>query len=295
MMRIIAVATILFSPVDANRVKRDVDSGAITSEDGAQFFNSCNDLENMFRTRVANIQAFQEAHPDESDYGVTTHARFTMRTFGAVRILRRARDCPWVVDGNTEDIDVVRQVAHTALAGNPCGDAALVALSAPAPPEDELQPLEQAVQILFSDNCEVPSEGVTQTAAINTDELMTREEEVQDQMDEFMDAAVAEGESIAAGSFIQEGGGLRQARRSVFRMVGAVFLSILYMLSCAAAGAIILALIGMVIAMIPCSILVPGPSSLACLVFPMAGLALGSAAGLIHCGVQLHQGTAPIQ
>lgn len=290
MMCIVALAAIMLSPTDAHRVNHDIDSGALKSESGMQFFNSCDELQNMFRNRVASIQALQEAHPDSSSFSATTHARFTMKAFGAVRILRRARDCAWVVDGNTDEIEHVRSVAHSALAGNPCGDAALVALSAPASPENVLHPLQQAVQILFSDNCEVPSEGMVQTEVIDPDDgnaishrLMDGEDQTQDSIDELMDAAASESESLAAGAFIQTQEGFNR----VSRLLGAVFLTILYLLSCATAAAIIGGLLLYVVGLIPCSIMISGSSVLACLLFPFAGVVLGGASGLLTCGVDL--------
>jgi len=291
MMKIVAVALILLSPIDAHRVNvnRNIDSEAIESESGAHFFHSCDNLQTMFRTRVENIQALQEAHPDEPSFSATTRARFMMRTFGAIRILRRARECSWVVDGNVDNMDHVRGVAHSAIAGNPCGDAALEALSALASPENELQPLQQAVQILFSDNCEVPSEGM-QTEAVDLNDgealsnrLTTAEEEAQDHIDDLMDAAAAESEDIASGAFIQTEGVFRR----VSSLIGAVFLSILYLLSCAAVGAVIGGFLLFVVGMIPCSIIVQGPGVLGCFLWPMAGVALGAASGLVNCGVDL--------
>lgn len=296
-MRILAVVSILLIPVDAHRVNvnRHTDIGALESKSGVHFFNSCDDLETMFRTRVRNIKTLQEAHPDESAFTATTRARFMMRTFGAVRILRRANECPWVVNGITDDMDLVEDVARSALAGTPCGDAALEVLASPAPAEDALQPLQQAVYILFSDNCEVPSETM-QTEAISDDDLSDRiaaaEEDAQMSVEDLMDAAAAEGDDIASGAFIQT-----EAfhRRNVAQVIGAVFLGILYLLSCTALTTVLMGFLLFVITIIPCSILVPGPSGLACFLFPMAGAAFGAAAGLINCGYHLANGTASVR
>jgi len=293
MMQVLAVVSILLSPIDAHRVNVNhrTDIGALESKSGGQFFNSCDDLQTMFRTRVENIRAFQEAHPDESTFGATTRARFMMRTLGAVRILRRATDCPWVADGNTDDVDHVQEVARSALAGNPCGGAALEALAAPAPAEDALQPLQQAVSIIFSDNCEVPSETM-QTEAIDDDDLSDRitaaEDDAQMTVEDLMDAAAAEGDDIASGSFLQTEGFFHR----VGQIIAAVFLGILYLLSCTGLSALMLAFVLFIIGAIPCSYANPGPAGLGCFIFPLAGFAVGAAAGVMSCGYQLANGTA---
>jgi len=283
MMRAAALALLLVVPTDAHRVKLDTNVGTIRSE----MFDSCDDLQNMFNTRVQNIQALQEAHPDSSSMTATTHARFTMRAFGVVRILRRARDCRWVTeDNNADEIEKVQSVANSALAGNPCGDAAMEALAAPASPENELQPLQDAVQILLSDNCEAPEDSVQNEVIDPEDEtslseqLIDGEERAQDQIDEIMDAVTAEN-GAQAGAFVQTEGIIR----SVSRMLGVVFLTIFYLLSCAATGVVIGGLLLSVVGMIPCLYLVTGSAALGCFMWPIIGVGMGAAAGLVNCGI----------
>jgi len=217
----------------------------------------------------------------------TTQARFTMRAFGILRLLRRAKDCPWVVDGNLDGVDEVRRVAHTALAGNPCGDAAMEALSAPPPSENVAQPLQQAVQILLSDNCEASGE-IVENEDIHLDEeamvqrLIDGEAQAQDQIDEIMDAAVSDGEDSPAGAFVQTEG----RARNVARMLGVVFLSILYMFSCAGVVGMTVFLVLFIVLSLPCIYFV-GPSSgaLGCFIFsgfPGIAAAYGS---FVSCGI----------
>jgi len=283
MMRIASLAA-LFVASDAHRV-----SVVRESNSRSQFFESCDELQTMFGTRVDNIQAIQNSHA-ETAMNARTRARYTMRALGAVRILRRAKDCPWVVDGNAEDIQHVHSVAHTVLAENPCGEAALLALSAPAPEANQLEPLQHAVQILYSEHCEPVEETTFRTQIIdeNNDEansqmLTDAEEQAQDSVDDLMDAAVAEGESLAAGAFVQTEAGAGR----VSRMLGAVFLSILYLLSCAAVGVLILGLIGFILMMFPCSLIIQGPDVMACFLLPVAGVFIGSATGVVSCGANL--------
>lgn len=279
MMRVVALAVSVVVPTNAHRVHVDT---SIETE----IFDTCNDLQNSFHTRVQNIQALQEAHPDSSSMSATTQARFTMRAFGIVRLLRRAKDCPWVVDGNLDGVDEVRSVAHSALAGNPCGDAAMEALSAPPLSENVLQPLQQAVQILLSDNCEASGE-IVQNEDIDLDDetmvqrLIDREAQAQDQIDEFMDAAVSDGEHSPAGAFVQTEG----RARSVARMLGVVFLTILYMFSCAGVVGMIVTLILFIVASLPCLYFTTGSAQLGCFVWSaFPGLA-AAGAGFVSCGI----------
>lgn len=278
-----ALICLLAAQANAHRVRVDTNSGTIK----ADIFDTCNDLQNSFHTRVQNIQALQEAHPDSESMSAATRARFTMRAFGVVRVLRRAKDCPWVTEGDADEVDQVRSVVHSVLVGNPCGDVAMEALSVPPPPENELQPLQQAVQILLSDNCEASGDIAQnedidlQDEAALSQRLIDMEEQAQDQIDELMDAAVSEGEHSSAGAFVQTEGRVG----SVSRMLGVVFLTILYLLSCAAVGFIIGGLILYVIGAIPCSMVVHGSSALGCLLWPMMGAAAGAAAGFVSCGI----------
>lgn len=274
MMRVGVLAALSVVSTDAGRLQLDTN-------------DHCENLQNLFHTRVEHIHELQEVHPDASSMSSTTHARFTMRTFGVVRVLRRARDCPWVTDGDEDEINEVRSVARSALAGNPCGDAAMEALSAHPSPDNELQPLQDAVQILLSDNCEVSGHmgqneiGNLQDEAQLSQLLINEEEMMQDHINEIIDEAAAEHESGNAGAFVQTEGLIR----SVSRTLGVVFLTILYMLSCAAVAAVIGGLILFVVGAIPCTYMIPGPGALACLMWPISGAGLGATAGLVSCGI----------
>jgi len=277
-----SVWAVLFVPSTANRVQVDAHVGNIKSD----IFDSCDDLQNIFHSRVQRLHALQQAHVDSSSMTATTQVRFAMRAAGVIRVLRRARDCPWVIEGNADEIGQVRDAAQLALAGNPCGDAAVEALSAPPPPENQLKPLQDAVQILSSDNCEV-QESISQTEISGLEDetllsqmLIDEEERVQDQIDELMDEAAAENEG-EAGAFIQTEGIFHR----VMRMMGIVLLTLLYLLSCATVGVLIGGLILTLTLGIACEYVTRGPDGLACLLFPFGGAALGGAAGLVSCGI----------
>jgi len=277
-----AVWAALFVPSTAKRVQVDAHVGNIKSD----IFDSCDDLQNTFHSRVQRLHALQQAHVDSSSMTTMTQARFAMRASGVIRVLRRARDCPWVIEGNADEMDQVRDAAQLALAGNPCGDVAVDVLSAPPPQENQLQPLQDAIQILWSDNCEIQeSNSQNEISGLEDETLLNQvltdeEERAQDQIDELMDEAAAENEG-EAGAFIQtEGIVLR-----VMKTLGILLLTILYLLSCAAVGVLIGGLILFLTLGMVCGFLVSGPDGIGCLIFPMAGAPLGAAAGLVSCGI----------
>jgi len=283
-MKVVGAATFLFSLSDANRVKHD---SVIENDSSSRFFENCEELESIFHTRVSNVQDLQEQYADSTEMSAVTRARFTMRALGAVRTLRRSRGCSWVEYGDTEDIEQVHGLVHSVLDGNPCKDAALSALSAPAPEENQLQPLQQAVQILYSDTCELPTEGTVQNQVIDLDEedaevsqrLVDAEQQAQDSVDDLMDEA-AENQ---ASSLMQTEGMFR----SVSRMLGVVFLTILFLLSCASVGALIGGIIGFLLLIFPCSFVIQGSGAMACLGLPaLVGLPTAGY-GLVRCGLRL--------
>jgi len=281
MMRIASVAALLASS-DGHRL--DVVAGTDSS---LYFFENCNELQTMFQTRLDSIQAIQDAHT-ETAMNARTRARFTMRALGAVRTLRRAKECPWLVKGNAEDIARVHDAAQSVLAEHPCGETALSALSVPASGENPIEPLQHAVEILYSEQCEPAVEATIQTRTMgdnnmeNSQMLMDAEDAAQDRVDELMDAAAAEEESLAAGAFIQTEGIVR----GVLNMLGAVFLSMLYLLFCASVAAVIVAVIGFIFGLMVCSHL-PLPAAMTCWTYPIVAVGLTGVAGLASCGLDM--------
>jgi len=276
-----SVWAVLFVPSTANRVQVDAHVGNIKSD----IFDSCDDLQNIFHSRVKRLHALQQAHADPSSMTTITELRFAMRGAGVIRVLRRARDCPWVIEGNADEIGQVRDAAQLALGGNPCGVAAMEALTAHPPPEHQLKPLQDAVQILSSDNCEV-QESISQTEISGLEDetllsqmLIDEEERAQDQIDELMDEAAAENEG-EAGAFIQTEGIFHR----VMRMMGIVLLTLLYLLSCATVGVVIGGLILTLTLGLACDLVAQGPGALTCWIKGL-GPALGGAAGLVSCGI----------
>lgn len=280
-MRIASVAALLASS-DGHRV----DVGAAT-DSSLYFFENCNELQTMFQTRLDSIQAIQDAHT-ETAMNARTRARFTMRALGAVRTLSRAKECPWVVDGNAEDIQRVHDAAQSVLAEHPCGETALLALSVPAPGENPLEPLQHAVEILYSEQCEPAVEGTIQSRTMgdndmeNSQMLVDAEVAAQDSVDELMDAVAAEDESLAAASFIQTAG----TARGVANMLGSIFLSMLYLLFCASVGVLIVAVIGFIFGMLVCSNMLLS-AAMACWTYPIVSVGLTGVAGLASCGLDM--------
>merc|ERR1712028_49160 len=104
MMRAFVAIAVVATSIDAARI-------AIEHESDSEFpFSaSCEDMQGTFRSRVTAVQALLDATNDAQENGTRTptlaQARITMRTFGVIRTLRRAKDCQWVLDGDSEDIE----------------------------------------------------------------------------------------------------------------------------------------------------------------------------------------------
>lgn len=204
------------------------------------FGASCEDLQNRFHNQVHTLRVAIDAPTSES---VVTQARLAMRAHGMVRTLRRAQECDWVVENNSEDIEEMRGIMQDLLAGNPCADAARSELEAGASSEENAA-LGRAMLILMSDDCEVPEiqqpADDTQTPEAN---LQQAEEGLQDRIDEIMEAEDEEGES-----FIQsdQAGGLQRFMRGL----GVFFLMIFLLLACVASVAAIVAVLAVSVAFI---------------------------------------------
>jgi len=185
---------------------------------------SCEDLETMFHDRIV---AFQDAC--DADAG---RARLTMRHYSVIRTLRRARTCPWVVEGDSADIEQMRGIVQTLVAENPCAQAARAELEAGTSAEtSELatRKLLGSISILLSDNCEI-TEPENDAVADLEAEGSEAEAALQDEIDQLVDAPAS-----AAAALIQS-----DASTSGFmRRLGVIFLFLLLLLACTSAFAAI--------------------------------------------------------
>lgn len=201
------------------------------SED--EFGASCDDLQNRFHDQV---QVFRSALETRTSESVTTQARFTMRMYGVIRTLRRAQECSWVVENDSDDIEDMRSIIQELLAGNPCGEAARSELEAGASAEAsdaQWRAIPRALSILMSNECEAEVQlDNDATEGDATEELQAAEEQLQDGIDEVMDA-----EEEGEGAFIQ----MNQARQfgRFMRGVGVFFLMLFLLLACVGTAFII--------------------------------------------------------
>jgi len=234
MMRVITVAALL-ALVGANRIQQHAKGAKEDSVAQNSFFESCDDFHTIFRSRMAAVQSLLAAHPNATGMNAMNRARFTMRTFGVVRTLRRAQDCPWVVDGESKDIDEAQSIVQTTLAGNPCAAAAMAELTPEAyeSATNELIPLQRAMLVLVSDTCVVPVFEPEELEDDAVDDRMAEsEEQVQNNIDELFEEAALDSENGVGGSLMQTEGVLA----TMFAWVGAIFFAIVLGLACALPG-----------------------------------------------------------
>jgi len=261
--------------VAASRIQSQADT-----ESDTKFGASCDSLQNRFHTQVHALRVALEARTSES---AITQARFAMRMHGIIRTLRRAQTCTWVVENNSDDIEEMRAIMQEMLSGNPCGEAARSELEAGASAEGvqaQMQAMSRALSTLMSDDCEVseiqPGDDQAQLEEV--------EEEMQDAIDEIMDAE-DEGEA-----FIQ----LDQSGRfrSFMRAVGVFFLMLFLLLACVSAAAFIVALLAAVLGGILHALVGVSSGSAGLAEFLLGGL-LGAAVGLVGCVNQLYNSVLP--
>jgi len=278
MIRALCALVVLANPIGASRIAHHKNT--------SPFFASCEDLQVTFRSRVTAVQALLDATDDT----ITTlvQARITMRVFGVVRTLRRAKECQWVLDGDTEDIEQARSVVQQVLARNPCAEVAMAELTTEAfeSASNEFQPFQRAMIVLTSETCEIPEQEEDEAVAGVEDEaaLERRLDEVtestQDRIDELFEEAALEAESMAGGSLVQlDGGHLIWSAGRVIRTIGALLFGVLFALVCAPVGAAV----GLVLSWI-LGVAVLGIDSLNVLIL---GVLAGGGLGFGACAVGL--------
>lgn len=208
-------------------------------------------------------------------------ARFTMKTFAVVRTLRRAKDCEWVVNGNSEEIQAAQNIVRVTLAGNPCAAAAMAELTPEAyqTAAHELIPLQRAMMVLVSDACVVPElveldfeneEGVKEGA-------QESEEQMANTIDELFEEAAIENEGGTEGSLMQS-----QFLGRVFAWIGAIFFAIVYGFFCAGPGAVIGLILGVYAAGLYCACCGRGPCQEG-FGFMFLGMGAGGLFGFAQC------------
>jgi len=272
---------ISLASVRANRIQS-------LSED--EFGASCDNLQNRFHDQV---HAFKEALDARTSESATTQARFTMRMYGVMRTLRRARECAWVVDNNSDDIEEMRSIVQELLSGSPCGEAARSELEAGASAEDsqvQMQAIPRAMSMLMSDDCEVSDVPVDRDAleGDGIEELQESEEQLQDGIDEIMDA-----EEEGEGAFIQMNQKGRFGR--FLRGIGVFFLMLFLFLACVGAAAVIVAFLALAVQLllVEVGLLSFGRYSDSPIYYALVAGVYTSALGLVGCTHQLYTNLLP--
>lgn len=194
----------------------------------SQFGASCETLQNRFHDRVAGLRTSLDSMDQESGMSTVTQVRFALRINGIIRVMRRAKECSWVVDNNTDDFDDLQVIVQGLLANNPCADAAMVEMQAgiaAGTEEAQAATLPNVLSILISDDC-VASELETNPHAVEDPEAQMQqdEDEVQDGLEDLLDRA-----EVGHSALVQTD---QSTIRRFFRIVGVIFLSLLLILGC---------------------------------------------------------------
>lgn len=263
-----------------NTVKTDIKFGA-----------SCETLQTRFHNGVVAFQAALDANPNEGAMSAAAQARLSMRVYGVVRNLRRARDCDWVINTANPDVEALQAIVQRLLVNNPCAAQANAELQEGA---DELSTLWRSTSILMSDTCEAAdfsSDGQQDDANIDAvleDELSTGESQLQDNIEELI---VSEDNGSA---FIQSEG----AVSNFFRGLGVAFVFILLLLLCTSVAVIIGFLIPAILFLVAAAIFPPlAPGCGPCLLgtalpraiqLGLGGAAIAGVTGIVTCARQVN-------
>lgn len=267
---------ITLASVDASRIQTQVEFSS-----KSQFGATCEDLENRFHSQVTTFREALEARDSESEFAHSEQALFTMRMYGIVRTLRRARECSWVVENSSDDLDEMRSIIQELLAGNPCGEVARAELQAGAAAEtaeEQLRAIPRAMTILMSDDCEASEVQEVDDAAPEA-QLQEAEEQLQDSIEDIADAA----EDGAA--FVEMAQGPRSLR--YLRGVAVFFLMIVLLLACAGATFLVVAFLVMAVRT-ALRLDVASNNFARPLYYAGLGGAIGGALGLAGCAHQLY-------
>jgi len=232
------VASLVFGSAFAERIQlHDLASKS-------KFGSTCEELEESFHSRVVSLQTLLDENAQTANFGRTTQARLYMRALAIVRTLNRAKECPWVIEGDSHDIAQVRAIVQTLLADNPCGPVARAELDVGGLAETEdmrMQSVLRAVSILNSEDCQVSDAEEGAIAPSNEEEVTALVDQsldqAQDYADDLMDESVV-GALVEMDSDVQMRG-----RRSFMRSLGVAFLFILLALACTSVVALVGALV----------------------------------------------------
>jgi len=285
----VALTYFVLTSVSANRIK-DHESESVLAISKSQFGASCEDLREMFHDRLAGLQTFIDERQESTDLSRVAQGRLLMRVYSVVRTLRRAQECSWVVDGNSDDIDQVGSMVQTFLADNPCAAAARAELEAgtsDATEEIAMRSVMRATAILNSEDCQVSDEDVEAMAAppIEEAEVKVQMDELDAQVQDQIDDLVDEGSAGVAFLEMDNDVSVQWTWRGFLRGLSVAFMFILLALACigVAWG------IGLVLGFAISASIFPSTrdAGLAMAFYAMIGAAVGGTVGIAACSYQL--------
>lgn len=271
----VVLASVLIAAAGAHRI-HVVDQ----SESKTKFGSTCDGLRTRFHSRVAAFQASVDTLPDVNSIGRLAQARLMMRTHGILRTLRRARTCSWVTQNDSDELEQVRGITQTLLAGNLCADDARYELQSGLAAETEeaqLMSIQRAASVLMSDTCD-PTE-LPEPEQSGNDDADVALAEAEDNLS-FAIEGVEEGES----SFIQTNSDARSLR-SFLRGVGVAFLVMFLLLACVAATVVIVFFLTLGLTVLIAHLTHSRELMQIGWIFPVFTVPAGGALGLVGCAI----------
>jgi len=214
--------------------------GGLEADAQGKFGASCETLQTRLRTRSKNLLDFSNLHSGADNMTVTASAFAVMKVSAVMRVLRRASDCPWVVDGSHDEIETVGKVVHSLLASNPCAPAAVAELQLLGTDGEEgAMPMARAMSILMSDTCkyEDQSQGSNEFDKIADVDNIEMEELVQDRVEEMIETT-GTGSLVGQGSSLVEQLDMQRTQGVLYlwKLIGAIMLGVLAIMACGFVG-----------------------------------------------------------
>jgi len=223
------IASIVLALAFANRVQLH-ENHADSSK--SKFGASCEELHEMFQNRLLSLQTFIDEHPQDT-FSRTSQARLYMRAFGIIRTFRRARECSWVIHGESDGMDHLAAIVQKLLAGNPCAAEARAELEMGMSAETEevqSESVMRAISVLNSEDCQVEVSDEGMGALMDEAEVNAQVDEMVNQAQDYGDNLMEDADAEAA--FVQVDADMRWNVHQFFRNLGVAFLFILLALAC---------------------------------------------------------------
>jgi len=230
---------------DAARIQEH-SAGNLHTESDLKWYRSCETLQNRFVTKSQRLQDFLETTNDSEAITLRSQAQLMVKASAVLRTLRRSKECPWIVSGSGDEVQAVGKVVSIVLAKNPCAKTAMAELRRVDVGGEEgsgdASPLARAMSILISDTCEVPHvEDANDFEQLADLDDLENEELVMDGAEEM---AAAEPESVS-DSLLENPENHTAKTPLTWKLMGAIFLGLLFVLQCANTAFWIVGFVGM--------------------------------------------------